>query len=134
MNKALDVIRIAEKGEKIEYASYRNQRQTEELREGQKPQVDSRESAILVDIIRQGGMKIADGNFQSPEDKKSFMEKFNLTHYENQMNHALVQTTNTDPDIVEIAYAEELFNFPLHPYTRSLISAIPIPDPVLEKN
>ncbi len=37
-------------------------------------------------------------------------------------------------DIVEIADAEELFNFPLHPYTRSLISAIPIPDPKLEKN
>ncbi len=37
-------------------------------------------------------------------------------------------------DIVEVADAEELFNFPLHPYTRSLISAIPIPDPQLEKN
>ena len=37
-------------------------------------------------------------------------------------------------DIVEIADAEELFDFPMHPYTRSLISAIPIPDPVLEKN
>ncbi len=37
-------------------------------------------------------------------------------------------------DIVEIAEAEELFDFPLHPYTRSLISAIPIPDPQLEKN
>ena len=37
-------------------------------------------------------------------------------------------------DIVEIAEAEELFNYPLHPYTRSLISAIPIPDPELEKN
>lgn len=37
-------------------------------------------------------------------------------------------------DIVEIAEAEELFNYPLHPYTRSLISAIPIPDPKLEKN
>ena len=36
--------------------------------------------------------------------------------------------------IVEIADAEELFNFPLHPYTHSLISAIPIPDPKLEKN
>ncbi len=36
--------------------------------------------------------------------------------------------------IVEIAEAEELFNFPLHPYTHSLISAIPIPDPKLEKN
>ena len=37
-------------------------------------------------------------------------------------------------DIVEIAEAEELFKFPLHPYTRSLISAVPIPDPLLEKN
>ncbi len=37
-------------------------------------------------------------------------------------------------DIVEVADAEELFNFPLQPYTRSLISAIPIPDPQLEKN
>ena len=37
-------------------------------------------------------------------------------------------------DIVEIADAEELFDFPMHPYTRSLISAIPIPDPQLEKN
>ena len=37
-------------------------------------------------------------------------------------------------DIVEIAEAEELFDFPMHPYTRSLISAIPIPDPALEKN
>ena len=37
-------------------------------------------------------------------------------------------------NIVEVAEAEELFNYPLHPYTRSLISAIPIPDPELEKN
>ena len=36
--------------------------------------------------------------------------------------------------IVEVAEADELFNFPLHPYTHSLISAIPIPDPELEKN
>ena len=37
-------------------------------------------------------------------------------------------------DIVEVAEAEELFDFPLPPYTRSLISAVPIPDPKLEKN
>ena len=36
-------------------------------------------------------------------------------------------------DIVEVAEAEELFNYPMHPYTKSLISAIPIPDPKLEK-
>ncbi|WP_296840885.1 ATP-binding cassette domain-containing protein [Butyrivibrio sp.] len=35
--------------------------------------------------------------------------------------------------IVEVADSEELFNFPLHPYTKSLISAIPLPDPKLEK-
>ena len=36
--------------------------------------------------------------------------------------------------IVEVSTAEELFNYPLHPYTRSLISAIPVPDPQIEKN
>ncbi|MCR5113361.1 MAG: ATP-binding cassette domain-containing protein [Acholeplasmatales bacterium] len=36
--------------------------------------------------------------------------------------------------IVEIAESEELFNFPLHPYTKSLLSAIPVPDPQIEKN
>ena len=108
INNALEVIRKAEKGEKIEYASYRNQRQTEELRDSQKPQVDSRESAILVDIIRQGGMRIADGNFLSPEDKMAFMDKFSLTHYETQMLHALGQTADSDPDIVENAYTEAL--------------------------
>ena len=37
-------------------------------------------------------------------------------------------------DIVEIAETSELFDYPMHPYTRSLISAVPIPDPKLEKN
>ena len=36
-------------------------------------------------------------------------------------------------NIVEIAPTEELFAYPLHPYTKSLMSAIPIPDPILEK-
>lgn len=34
--------------------------------------------------------------------------------------------------LVEIADTEELFRNPTHPYTRALLSAIPIPDPVLE--
>ena len=36
--------------------------------------------------------------------------------------------------MVELAEAEELFKHPLHPYTRSLLSAIPQPDPNYEKN
>ena len=36
--------------------------------------------------------------------------------------------------IVELADAEELFKQPLHPYTKSLLSAVPIPDPRREKN
>lgn len=35
--------------------------------------------------------------------------------------------------VMEIAETEELFNYPLHPYTRSLMSAIPVPDPRIEK-
>ena len=36
--------------------------------------------------------------------------------------------------IVELAETEELFNNPLHPYTKALLSAIPYPDPIKEKN
>lgn len=36
--------------------------------------------------------------------------------------------------IVELAEAEELFENPIHPYTRALLSAIPEPDPKKEKN
>ena len=35
--------------------------------------------------------------------------------------------------IVELAESEELFAHPLHPYTRSLLSAIPQPDPIAER-
>ena len=36
--------------------------------------------------------------------------------------------------LVELATADELYENPLHPYTKSLLSAIPLPDPDYEKN
>ncbi len=36
--------------------------------------------------------------------------------------------------MVELASSDELFAHPLHPYTKSLLSAIPLPDPAYEKD
>lgn len=36
--------------------------------------------------------------------------------------------------LVELADSEELFNNPVHPYTKALLSAIPISEPEIEKN
>lgn len=36
-------------------------------------------------------------------------------------------------EIVELASSDELFKHPLHPYTNALLSAIPKPDPILER-
>ena len=36
-------------------------------------------------------------------------------------------------NMVELATSDELFAHPLHPYTRSLLSAVPLPDPISEK-
>jgi peptide/nickel transport system ATP-binding protein len=35
--------------------------------------------------------------------------------------------------MVELADRDELFRNPLHPYTKALMSAIPIPDPTLKR-
>lgn len=36
--------------------------------------------------------------------------------------------------LLEVGPADDVYNNPLHPYTQSLISAVPIPDPEIEKN
>ena len=36
--------------------------------------------------------------------------------------------------MVELATSDELFKNPMHPYTKSLLSAIPLPDPLYEKD
>lgn len=108
VNNALGVIRRAEQGEKVEYATLRTQRQTSEMQERQGPQVDARESAILVDILRTGGMAIDSRNFPSSEARNAFLEKFDLGYYEQKKNEALSMVTDEDTDVVEIAYTEAL--------------------------
>ena len=108
VNNAVNVMRKAEQGEKIEYAALRDHRRTTELREKQKPQVDSRESAVLLDIIRKGGLGVDGRNFPSQAEKQAFLEKFNLGFYDRKVEEALAGTSNEDPEVVELAYTEAL--------------------------
>ena len=36
--------------------------------------------------------------------------------------------------LMELSTADEVYNYPLHPYTKSLLSAIPLPDPEIERH
>ena len=37
-------------------------------------------------------------------------------------------------NLVEYGDTDDIFNNPLHPYTKALFSAIPVPDPKVKKN
>lgn len=106
VNNAVEVMCKAERGEKIEYATLLDHKRTTELREKQKPQVDSRESAILIDIIRKGGMGVDSRNFASPAEKQAFLEKFNLGFYDKKVEEALLKVHDEDPEVMEIAFTE----------------------------
>ena len=106
VNNAVEVMRKAERGEKIEYAALRDHKRTTELREKQKPQVDSRESAILLDVIRKGGLDVDSRNFPSQAEKQAFLEKFSLGFYDRKVEEALARVHDDDPEVVEMAYTE----------------------------
>ena len=36
--------------------------------------------------------------------------------------------------LVEVAEVDELFDYPRHPYTRALLAAVPVPDPIVEQS
>ena len=66
----------------MRYRTDENQDIIMEERTKQLPRVDSRECAIMIDIIRQGGMRIDDRNFATPEERSIFKQKFDLDYYE----------------------------------------------------
>lgn len=117
VNNALEVMRKAENGEKVEFASKRNADQTEEMKVKNRPQVSPSEALILQDILAHGGMSIDARNFSGDENerheaKKAFMEKFaNLDYYEGELLIALgnaekyTREPNPEyPDLANVAY------------------------------
>ena len=71
---------------------------------------------------------------------KSLQQKLGLTYLFISHDLAMVRYLSTRiavmymGTLVELAPSDELYNNPLHPYTQGLLSAIPIPDPIIEKN
>jgi oligopeptide transport system ATP-binding protein len=71
---------------------------------------------------------------------KDLQERFTLTYLFIAHDLAVVRHISNHiavmylGEIVEIADRQELYQKPGHPYTKALLSAVPIPDPGIEKN
>src|SRR5581483_2521680 len=70
---------------------------------------------------------------------QSLQQRFNLTylfvsHDLSVVRHVADRIAGMDVGkIVELSDRDELYSAPKHPYTRALLSAVPIPDPQIEK-
>ncbi len=70
---------------------------------------------------------------------EDLQEQFNLTYLFIAHDLSVVRHTSMRiavmylGNIVEIADSDELFERPMHPYSEALLSAVPIPDPTVER-
>ncbi|MEM3225169.1 MAG: ATP-binding cassette domain-containing protein [Thermoplasmatales archaeon] len=71
---------------------------------------------------------------------KNLQKKYGMTYLFISHNLAVIRAVSDRimvmylGKIVEIAATDELFEYPVHPYTQALLSAIPIPDPTRKRN